>query len=234
MDEELISQRLSCLFRWPLPGMGDNPFVERVWERLDHALAQYRLDAHDEVTATRTIRVITVLGLFRIWVDLDIGQVWVYYIEEGGTFREIDDSFHLYRLFHHPRCRNWWLRFAFMRWEPACSGVDFVKHPHSRPCTIELDASRRLVRRRNLDKRYWTLAQDFDEAIGFPSLALSMMEAESAANSCSLADTNRIRHTSLQVLMSMRRAMVLPESPPTCQRNVGKSHDLAGKRSSDI
>ena len=226
MDEELISRRLDYLLPRSWLDMGDNPLVERMWKRLDHALGHCRLEVHDEVSATETIRVVTVLGLFRIRVDHEGGNAWAYLIEEDGTFREINGSFHLYRLFHHPCCRYLWLRYAFQRWEPMCSDIDFVSEPLNRPCNAELDASRRLVRRLNLDKRYWTLAQDFDEAIGFPPLALSMMEEQSAANSCNLEDTNRIWQTSLHVLRAMRRAMALHESSPPYQRDVGKSHEF--------
>jgi hypothetical protein len=177
---EVIEERLSYLH--PFERRGDDVLVERIWAKVDHALRYRRIEISDEVRPWGTVRVVTALGLLQLEVDYDACDMIAFAILEDGSRRRIGPSFRGPYVFGHPQ----WLRWAFLRWAPECSGIDYVADPLSRPSNIEVETSGRLARRLRFDYRYWTLPHEFYAAVGRPMVVSDCMSEARALGSNSL------------------------------------------------
>ncbi len=166
----------------------DRNLLERIWEKLDWALQHRRLEVRDVPKAWGILREVTALGLFQFEVDAAACDLAAYAIQEDGRRRWIDSSFHGPRIFDS----FWWLRYAFQRWEPDCSGIDFVVNPLTRPSNIELDTTRILLRRLRVDSRYWTLFDEFNAAIGTPALVSKTMAETDGGYWQTLTDVSEV------------------------------------------
>lgn len=170
MNDNSTLVRLGDLF--PSMPEGDRASLEHIWIQLDHALQHCRLDVQDIATTFRTVRAVTALGLIRVHVDVDACEVWASAIQEDGTILRIGRGLPATRLFGW----SWWLRFAFQRWAPECSAIDFIEDPLNRPSNVEMDTCQWLIRRLSIDPRFWSLSEEFDAAVGIPSLAVELVE----------------------------------------------------------
>jgi hypothetical protein len=166
---EEIERRLAYLD--VSPHCVDRDLVERMWGKLDCALQHRRLEVWDAPTAWGTLRVVAALGLLQFEADVAACELTAYAIQEDESRRRIDSGFRGPRIFDS----FWWMRYAFQRWAPECSGVDFVVDPLNRPSRAELDATCILLRRLKVDPRYWTLLDEFNAAIGTPALISEVM-----------------------------------------------------------
>ena len=170
MFEHSVLVRLSQMF--PGPPEGDRELLEHMWGKFDQALAGCRLEIHDEKVPFGDVRVVTALGLIRVKVDVGACDAWAYAIEEDGSVRRIGRGLPATRLFH------WWswMRFAFQRWAPQCSAIDFIEDPLNRPSNVELATCRMLIGRLAVDRRFWSLSDEFDAATGIPPFAAALVE----------------------------------------------------------
>lgn len=176
MSQEFLPGSLGHLF--PPDTRADRNLLDRMWERLDQALAECRLDVRTEDLGFGPIRMVTALGLLQVRIDDAACELWGGVIEDG-TFRPIGPGLHAAQLLWRHNCPIWWLRFAFQVWVPERATFDFVACPLQRPDNIELDTSRALVRRLGMDPRFRTLPEEFDEAVGVPALMQVLAEEKS-------------------------------------------------------
>ena len=177
---EVIEERLSYLH--PFERRGDDVLLERIWAKVDHALRYRRIEISDEVRPWGTVRVVSALGLLQLEVDYEACDMIAFAIQKNGSRRRIGPAFQGPFVFHHPQ----WLRWAFLRWAPECSGIDYVADPLSRPSKIELDTTGTLFGRLRFDYRYWTLPAEFYAAVGRPLLVSDCMNEARALGSNSL------------------------------------------------
>lgn len=152
--------------------------LERMWSRLDHALAVRRLETGVADLGFGPVRTVTALGLIQMRIDDRACELWGGVVTPEGAFRRIGWGLPATRLLWVDRCPLWWLRFAFQTWIPERSTIDFVECPLNRPDNIELDTSRMLVRRLGADARFRTLPEEFDEAIGLSTILEVMREKQ--------------------------------------------------------
>ena len=153
-----------------------NPhLLEQMWERLDRALADSRLEVRTEDFGFGPIHVVTALGLLQVCVDHRACEIWGGVIVDG-SHRRIGWGLPAFQLLWMRHCPCWWLRFAFQVWAPERPTFDYVHCPLQRPDNIELDTSRALVDRLGVDPRFRTLPEEFDVAIGLPTLMQVLTE----------------------------------------------------------
>jgi hypothetical protein len=189
------------------PSKADRSLLEMMWDKLDHALDYHRLIVLNVPSPQGKIREITALGIIRYYVDPHRFGI-------SGTARKADGVFHpigpclpAVRLFWRRNCPHWWLRFAFQTWAPNCSGIDLIDDPGNRPSNVELDTSKLIVQRLIYDRRFRTLADDFDEAIGLPSFVRTLIEEETEANSCNVDRASEIWQSMESVTATMGQVM---------------------------
>ena len=175
MRHELLVESLACLF--PRGTRANRYLLERMWKRLDRALADSRLEVRSEDPGFGPVRVVTALGLLQVYVDYRACEMWGGVIVEGSV-RRMGWGAPAFRLLWMRRCPCWWLRFAFQAWLPRRSMPDFIADPLQRPGNVELDTSRALVSRLGVDPRFRTLPEEFDEAIGLPALMQVLTEED--------------------------------------------------------
>jgi hypothetical protein len=206
-DEKLalLDRRLSHI---PfVSNKGDRNLLDMIWEKLDYALDDHRLYVCDVPAAQGKIREITALGIIRYYVDPHSYRISGMAMKADGVFHPIGPCLHAVRLFWVRNCAHWWLRFAFQTWVPNCSGIDLIDDPGNRPSNIELDTSRLIVRRLTYDRRFRTLVDDFDEAIGLPSFVRTLIEEEARAYHCNVDRAGEIWRSMESVTAATRQVM---------------------------
>lgn len=185
----------------------DLNLLDMMWDKLDHALAHHRLAVREVPGPRGPIREITALGIIRYYVDPHGCRISGEAMKADGHFHPIGPCLRTVRLFWVPGCPIWWLRFAFQTWAPKCTGIDFIDDPANRPSNIELGTSRLIVRRLSFDRRFTTLVEDFDDALGLPPLARSLVEEEAETNYCNVDRASEIWAQTESVTAAIRRVI---------------------------
>jgi hypothetical protein len=188
----LLHARTEHLF--PVPFKGDHELLELIWEKLDWALEHCRLDIRDEPVPFGSVRVVTALGIIRYYVDAQDCLIWGMAMKADGQFHMLGPCLHASQLFHVSRCPHWWLRFAFQRWAPMCSGIDLIDDPANRPSNVELATSQRLMRRLGGDPRFCLFADEFDAALGIPEFIWSLIRERAEDYDCNVVTASDIWH----------------------------------------
>jgi hypothetical protein len=189
------------------PNRADRSLLDMMWDKLDHALAHQRLDVREVSAPSGMIREITALGIIRYYVDPQAFRISGMAMKADGLFHPIGDCLHAVRLFWVRSCAHWWLRFAFQTWAPRCSGIDMIDEPANRPCNIELDTSQLIVRRLCFDRRFMTLVEDFDDALGLPPLARMLIEEQAEASYCDVDRASEIWQQTESVAAAIRQVI---------------------------
>jgi hypothetical protein len=185
----------------------DRNLLERMWGHIDDALDRSRLYVCDVPAPEGKIREVTALGIIRYYVDPHRCRISAMARKADGVFHPIGPCLPAVRLFWRRNCYHWWLRFAFQTWAPDCSGIDLIDDPGNRPCNIELDTSRLIVARLSYDRRFMSLVDDFDEAIGLPSFVRTLIEEESQAYHCDVDRAGEIWRSMESVTAATRQVM---------------------------
>ena len=207
LDEKLalLDRRLSHIPYFSRKA--DRDMLEMIWDKLDHALDDHRLEVRDVPAPKGKIREITALGIIRYSVDPHSCRISGMAMKADGAFHPIGPCLPTVRLFWVRNCPLWWLRFAFQAWAPDCSGIDLIADPANRPCNIELDTSRLIMERLSYDRRFMTLVDDFDDAINLPSFVRTLIEEESNAFHCDVNRASEIWQSMESVTAAVRQLM---------------------------
>ena len=107
-------------------------------------------------------------------VEPERGDVACYAIHADGSRHRMGHGWPLDDALSKP----FWLRFAFQRWAPHLSRVDFFSDPLNRPATLELDTGRFLMRRLRADARYSRLCDAFVAALDIPAHVIDAIHRE--------------------------------------------------------
>jgi hypothetical protein len=185
----------------------DRGLLDMIWGKLDHALAHHRLEVRELRGLHGERREITALGIIRYTVDPDGCRISGEAIKADGNFHPIGHGLPCTRLFWLRNCPIWWLRLAFQTWAPDCTGIDMIDEPLNRPCNLELGTSRLIARRLSYDRRFVSLVEDFDDALGLPPLVRMLVEEEAEANSCDVDRAGEIWRIAEDVTSVVRRVM---------------------------
>lgn len=187
------------------PNKADRNLLERIWGHIDDALDRSRLYVCEVPAPEGKIREITALGIIRFTVDPHRCCISGMAKKADGVFHPIGHCLPAVRLFWRRTCYHWWLRFAFQRWAPDCSGIDLIADPGNRPCNVELDTSRLIMERLSYDRRFMNLVDEFDDAIGLPSFVRTLIEEECAASYCNVDRANEIWQSMESVTATMKQ-----------------------------
>jgi hypothetical protein len=145
--------------------------LELIWSELDRRL-DHAITIHEQQRFTGPQRVVEVLGLLAVHVEPARHAVSCWSIEPDGTRRPIGTGWSL----RDPFAERFWLRFAFQRWAPRLSRIDFVECPLNRPAEVEIETGKRLMGRLRVDRRYWQMADAFVSALGIPEGVFAHIE----------------------------------------------------------
>jgi len=192
---------------FPQPVEFDAQLREHVWDKLDAALAHNRLQVHEHHDSFGSLRTVTALGLVRITIRDTHCELWASLLDDDGEARRLGYGVRAFDLFDQPSCGHFWLRYAFFRWAPRCSGYPFEAYPLFRPCAKELATSRALLGRLHADPRFRTLPAEFDSAIHQSPILAWLAHEDPDERRCSVEALSQRWLACEQAVLAMQSAI---------------------------